>query len=87
MPNDPLEGMTQQTAPVHSQLIRKADVVERVGLSSATIWRLQKRGKFPRSFAISPGLVGWLASDIEFWISQRVTDGLTIEYRGAARTK
>lgn len=82
-----MRSMKKESTPTHSQLIRKADVVERVGLSSATIWRLQKRGKFPRSFAISPGLVGWLASDIELWISQRVTDGLTIEYRGAARTK
>jgi len=43
----------------------------RVGLSRTTIWRLQRRGQFPRQVRLSPNRVGWLESEINAWIAAR----------------
>lgn len=61
--------MAKPEAP--SRFLRKPAVVSRVGLSAVTIWRLQKRGEFPRSIRISPGAVAWRERDIEDWITER----------------
>ena len=54
-----------------TRLLRKPIVLDRVGLSATTIWRLERAGKFPRSIRISPGAVAWREADIEAWIAER----------------
>jgi prophage regulatory protein len=61
---------TTETSPT-TKLLRKPQVLERVGVSGSTLWRMQKRGQFPDSVQISPGTVGWFASDVEDWIVSR----------------
>ena len=50
------------------RVLRKPEVLARVGVSSTTLWRMQRAGRFPPSFHISPGLVGWLDADVDRWI-------------------
>jgi prophage regulatory protein len=63
------------------KFIRLPQVKEMVGLSTATIWRLEKKGDFPKRKNISRSSVAWLLSDIENWITRKtqtsVVDGLT----------
>lgn len=47
------------------------EVVSVSGLSRTTIYRLEKSGKFPARYRLSPGRVGWLESDIDQWIRSR----------------
>ncbi|PYQ71873.1 MAG: transcriptional regulator [Acidobacteria bacterium] len=48
---------------------RCADTVRgRTGLSRSTIWRLERRGEFPRHRRISPNAVGWLEQEINEWM-------------------
>jgi len=54
-----------------TRLLRKPAVLDRVALSDTTIWRLERAGKFPKSFHVSPGAVAWREADIEAWINQR----------------
>jgi prophage regulatory protein len=54
------------------RILRIAAVCDRVGVSKTTIWRLERRGQFPKHLSISPGAIGWLEADIERWISARV---------------
>jgi len=54
------------------KLLRRPDVVAKVGLSGTTIWRLVARGAFPAPIPISPGRVCWLQSEIEKWIAGKV---------------
>ena len=49
------------------------EVLERIGVSNTTLWRLEKRGEFPARRRISPNRVGWLASEVEAWIQERPT--------------
>ena len=53
------------------RVIRPREIAALTGLSLATIWRREKAGDFPRRRQISPGAVGWLASEIREWLSGR----------------
>ena len=63
---------TQEFAPTATRLLRKPAVIARVGLSSTTIWRLERAGQFPRSIQISRGAIAWREADIEAWITERM---------------
>ena len=41
------------------------------GLSKTTIWRLSRRGEFPRSLRLSPGRVGWSERAVLGWLSEK----------------
>lgn len=61
------------TLPIPSQILRRPVVEQAVGLSRPTIYRLIKRGLFPKQISLGgTNAVGWLASDIEKWISDSV---------------
>jgi len=42
------------------------------GLSSTTIWREEKIGRFPSRIQLSTRRVGWFADEIEAWMESRV---------------
>lgn len=46
-------------------------VVERTGLSRATVYRYVNSGILPQRRRIGPGRVGWLASEIIVWMESR----------------
>ena len=48
--------------------IRWPELHRRTGLSRSTVWRAERRGEFPRRHQLTPGTVGWLASDVEGWM-------------------
>ena len=54
-------------------IIRKAAVRQKTGLSDTTIWRLEKAGEFPARVQITEaGAVGWFEDEIDSWIHERV---------------
>lgn len=53
------------------QILRDPDVLARTGLSKASRDRLEKKGHFPKRVAISPRSRGWLADEIDAWITSR----------------
>ena len=55
------------------RLLRFPAVRERTGLSRSTIWRLERRGEFPKHHRISPNVVAWVEEDIHMWIEARVS--------------
>ena len=56
---------------VADRFFKSTEVVGLTSLSRPTIWRLTKAKKFPGSYLLSPGRVGWLRSDICKWIADR----------------
>lgn len=46
-------------------------VVERTGLSRATVYRYATRGILPPRRRVGPGRVAWLASEVIDWIETR----------------
>lgn len=55
------------------KLLRFPAVRERTGLSQSTIWRLERRGHFPRHHRIAPNVVAWVEDEIVLWIRAKLT--------------
>lgn len=55
------------------RLLRFPAVRERTGLSRSTIWRLERRGEFPRHRRISANAVAWIEQEIVEWITSRAS--------------
>ena len=53
------------------KILRPRIVVQMVGLSRTTLWRLEKAGLFPMRRKISFGAIGWLESEVLKWIAER----------------
>lgn len=51
------------------RLLRLRDVVSRVGLAKATIYRKIAAGEFPRPVTVGKSSVRWRESDISGWMS------------------
>ena len=48
-------------------------VREMTGLSRSTIWRLERRGEFPKHHRIAPNVVAWVEEDVSDWIQLRTS--------------
>ena len=55
----------------NDRILRMSAVRDRVGLSTATIYRRIARGAFPSSVPLGGTIVGWRESDINAWIATR----------------
>ena len=53
-------------------IFRISQVCKATGLSKTSIYELIKQGKFKRPIQLSTRCVGWLSSDIEEFIAERV---------------
>ena len=57
----------------YSRILRLPEVMERVGLSRASVYTYIAAGNFPKQMSLGPNTVGWLESEIEAWIAQRIS--------------
>ena len=53
------------------RFLRFDAVRDRTGLSRTTIWRLERKGVFPRHRQISANAVAWREDEVEAWIESR----------------
>ena len=54
------------------RIIRRYEVVHRVGLSAMEIWRREKAGRFPRRVKLGPNSVGWVEAEIDAYLEELV---------------
>lgn len=60
------------TAPlIADDLVLRPERKRLVPLSDATVWRMERRGEFPRRIAISDKRVAWRKSEIQAWLEKR----------------
>lgn len=65
-----MEQNTINTAPA---ILRMRELTRLIGLSKASIHRMVNAGKFPRGVSLGVKAVGWMRSDVERWIAERVS--------------
>ena len=65
------------TSPV--RLLRRPEVEARTGLARSTIYARMAEGTFPRPVRLGKQSVGWIESDIDEWLDQRISAGATAE--------
>lgn len=53
------------------QMLKVRDVVRLTSLSRPTIYRMVKRGEFPRQIKLSKYRVAWRFSEIEAWLNSQ----------------
>jgi prophage regulatory protein len=73
VPVRPPTGAAAAQAPA-VKLFRIPVVRERTGLSRSTIWRLERRGEFPKHHRIAPNIVAWSELEVSRWIDERLGD-------------
>ena len=59
------------------QFMRPQDVVEMIGVSRTTLWRMVQAGTFPRPVRITERNRGYLLEAVEAWMKAR-TEGPTV---------
>ncbi len=68
--------------PISDRIVRLKTVLDRTGLSRATIYRKIAEGTFPSQIRISINGAGWRESDIDCWIADPVAWRPKIEGNG-----
>ena len=54
------------------KILRLREVKTRTGLGRSTIYLRIAQGNFPKSIALGERAVGWLESDLDEWINERI---------------
>ena len=54
------------------RFLRLPEVLDRTGLSRSTIYVRLDRGLFPRPVSLGARAVGWLESEVDEWIRERI---------------
>jgi prophage regulatory protein len=57
------------------------------GLSRSTIWRLERRGLFPKRVRISEGVIGWRLSELQAWVAGRGQESTEPEMSGMLKRR
>ena len=58
---------------IPQSILRLPEVKSRTGLPRSTIYLRISQGTFPFPISLGARSVGWIASEIEEWISHRIT--------------
>ena len=53
-------------------ILRLPEVKARTGLSRSTIYLRMSEGAFPEPISLAARSVGWIESEIDAWIAQRI---------------
>lgn len=54
-----------------NRILRQKEVSIITGISRTSIWRLEKKGLFPKRRDLGAKCVGWLEEDIKSWLETR----------------
>lgn len=54
------------------RLMRRPEVLAKIGLASSTLYEMTAAGEFPAPIPIGRQAVGWLESEVDAWIKKRI---------------
>lgn len=61
----------QNHQPTKPLFYRPSQLAKELGLGRTTLYAWEKTGRFPARVNLASNVSGWLASDIEHWLSQK----------------
>ena len=53
------------------RILRKPELMTKLGLSDATIWRRERLGQFPKRISLGGKSVGWFESEVNAWLQAK----------------
>lgn len=60
--------------PIRHRLLRRKEVLSRIGLGQTALYQLVREGKFPAPIPVSVQAVAWLEAEVDAWIQQRIEE-------------
>ena len=60
---------------IRERFLRAPEVVQRTGMSRATIYNKIYTGTFPKQIPIGANMVVWLESDVQKWMQEQIDKG------------
>ena len=57
-----------------TRILRLPEVMARTGLSRTTIYRWRLAGRFPQPVRLGTRCVGWIESEVEAWLRERMAE-------------
>lgn len=54
------------------RILRRPAVIEKTGLSESTIYLMLKEKKFPAPVQLGPRNVGWVESEVDDWLMDKI---------------
>lgn len=60
------------------KILRLPEIKKRTGLSRSTIYQRMSEGLFPPPIPLGSRAVGWVESEIDSWIEERIKKGRRI---------
>jgi len=55
-----------------NRILRLPEVIKNTGLAKSTIYKMVARREFPKSISLGVKVVGWLESDVQAWIEDKI---------------
>lgn len=68
----PARNETASPENAELKILRRKAVEDRVGLSCSSIYAMVAANTFPKPIQLGAQSVGWLASEIDAWVCERV---------------
>lgn len=56
------------------KIIRLQEVIQLTGLARSTVYKFIKDQSFPRQVSLGGRSVGWVESEIQAWIAEKIAD-------------
>ncbi|WP_226886032.1 helix-turn-helix transcriptional regulator [Serratia ureilytica] len=66
--------MLQNGYTSRERFIRLPEVLYTTGLSRSTVYEMMGRKQFPVQVSLGGKIVAWLASEVEQWMDERITN-------------
>ena len=59
---------------MQSTVLREPELLKDLKISHTTLWSNVRAGKFPAPIKLGSRAVGWLRSEVDLWLANRVTE-------------
>ena len=69
-----MTSTTERKTLLRVRFLRLPEVLARTGLSRSTIYVRLEQGLFPRPVSLGGRAVGWIESEVDEWIRQRIEE-------------
>ena len=69
-----MKSVIEQKRQGQVRFLRLPEVLARTGLSRSTIYVRLDEGRFPRPVSLGGRAVGWIESEVDEWIRQRIAE-------------
>ena len=63
---------------MRQRILRKAEVLARIGFSYSTLKRKVRAGEFPAPVKLGPRSVGWFESEVDEWLTSRPRSDMSV---------